>query len=115
MSLIIKGMEMPLNGYDCPLNSFGICCNLVTDGEHYECFDERPSWCPLVPLPEKHGRLIDAETLERVCKEIADCEWNKKAAPYSWEYAYNQFVDDEIFNAPTIVPAEGGTDNGENL
>lgn len=57
MSILIRGIEMPKNGYECPMNSFGIC-HVATDGDNCECYDIRPDWCPLVPLPEGHGRLI---------------------------------------------------------
>lgn len=53
--------------------------------------------CPLVPLPEKHGRLIDADAL------IADCVFPSK----QFEDAFRELLGD----APTIVPAEGGTED----
>ena len=61
MSVIIKGMEMPENcvmcsikawdedGYVCPFSGI-MCLNIGRQAD-----------CPLVELPEKHGRLIDAD------------------------------------------------------
>lgn len=89
--ILIRGMEMPNNVFDCPLNSFGIC-NLAQDETHCDCIgDSRPEWCPLVPLPEGHGRLIDANELE------LDLVRHNGAIGFEL-----------IGNAPTIVPAGGG-------
>lgn len=53
-------------------------------------FYSRPDWCPLRPLPEKHGRLIDADELVRLLGD-----WGRTTS--------NEFVN----NMPTIVEAEG--------
>ena len=65
MSILIKGMTMPKNCSDCPcFDDFGYyTCNL--DDEHRDVYNGRPEWCPLVELPEKHGRLIDGDELFR--------------------------------------------------
>ncbi len=34
-------------------------------GEMIDNTDDKPKWCPLVAVPTPHGRLIDAEKLER--------------------------------------------------
>ena len=60
MSILIKGMEMPHNCEECGLTShrpegLGLCHIL-----HKQCnYDTRPKDCPLVEVPEPHGRLID--------------------------------------------------------
>lgn len=46
-------------------------------------------------------RLIDADRLTKQCKEITAEEWNQQACPYSWAYAYENFIDD-IEEQPTI-------------
>ena len=51
----------------------------------------KPSWCPLVALPE-HGRLIDAWELE--------CEFISHDSEYSREQAF-----DAVKNAPTVLEA----------
>ena len=47
------------------------------------------------PLPEHHGRLIDADTLEE-CKEMMSTIMGE------WKYAVRM---DDIRNVPTIIPA----------
>ena len=89
--ILIRGMKMPKEGY-LPLNIYPdgrVSCNF-----DYDC-------ARAVPLPEGHGRLIDADALlnnNGVGTQIAG--WGKMVHETAIAYA------------PTIVPAEGGTDNG---
>ena len=100
MSVYIPNMEMPKNCYQCPsCDKENGKCQVLNDFIFYD----RPSWCPLVPLPEWHGRLIDAEAFV--------------------DYMQNRYDNNEITNGdwidfrlslkdqPTIVPAKGETDN----
>lgn len=63
MSVIVKGMNMPKACMYCPMFN-GMGCKAAM-----KMFDEltnvavRVKGCPLVTLPEKHGRLIDADSL----------------------------------------------------
>ena len=69
MSVLVKDIKMPKRCLDCPmydcynyyckLYSFGIPARYNGDGSI------RPEWCELVELPEKHGRLIDADFEEQ--------------------------------------------------
>lgn len=54
-------------------------------------------------------RLIDANLLVDVCKEIAKHEWNKRTSPVSWSDAYEGFIDD-VDGMPTVdaVPVVHG-------
>lgn len=66
MSVLVKGMEMPENCYDCPLEgSMGVC--LATDREdcRVESLD-RPEWCPLVPAVP----LEDYQSMERTVHKL---------------------------------------------
>jgi hypothetical protein len=55
---------------------------------------DKPEWCPLVPLPEGHGDLIDRdETMNTILGEPTDAHYP------SW---YAGIVND----MHTIVPAE---------
>jgi hypothetical protein len=99
--LIIRGVEMPNSCEKCPFN----------DHEEGFCFaawkfnksgwpefslnvgrqETRHHWCPIGQLPERHGRLIDADAiLEKLMKTS--------------RYFDLKF---DIDAAPTIIPAEG--------
>lgn len=72
MSVIVKGMEMPDNCNDCWF-SIDVCdvyCYVHKKPKKVngDAMNRRmrPDWCPLRPLPEKHGRLIDADAMKRV-------------------------------------------------
>ena len=98
MSLLIKGLNMPKNCLLCP------CC--VGEGigmgrQHYcqgiddePCVSEtyRPKNCPLIEVPTPHGRLIDADEIEKCVHEWYDVG----------EYVFA----DTIRNANTIIEAE---------
>lgn len=71
MAILIKGMEMPKS---CPCELVGVgydmYCSFVHGipamvREYDECCEKgtRPDWCPLIEVPEPHGRLIDADKL----------------------------------------------------
>jgi len=93
--ILIRGMKMPENEpLRIVLNPNG---QLFVD--HGVTFTEYEA----VELPE-HGDLIDRDALIKTCNEIIDEDWNAKAAPYSWSYAYESFVDD-IVAIPVIVSA----------
>ena len=91
MSILIKGMEMPITCEDCNLESF---CDLWVDarrmnnGNRAEC---RHSDCPLVEIP-LHGRLIDADALK------------PKFIHGRWDDTYISSLD--LSHALTIIEAE---------
>ena len=58
MSILIKGMDVPHDCLDCYVAQF---CKEYQDEEN-----ERPYGCPLVEIPEPHGRLIDADVFEEM-------------------------------------------------
>ena len=107
-SVIIKDMQIPSECRMCPLcryfYSTGItnCMLMQTPlAEDYKTirFEGRHKDCPLVELPEKHGRLIDADALirehfsheHRIALSEANKAWMRKI----------------INDAPTIVESEG--------
>lgn len=71
MSVLIKGIKMPKCCADCPCFYDFISCQALFDGTDdfsmsgFDEFKERLPNCPLVEVPTPHGRLIDAEKLER--------------------------------------------------
>ena len=110
MGIYIPNMEMPKSCEDCPLveeteNFFGDImsreCNLIYKGYTSEATKgRRRDDCPLVPLPEGHGRLID-ET-ELIAKLVCHCKDLRKLS--------TKTIGETIGLCATIVPAEGGTD-----
>lgn len=61
-------------------------------------------------------RPIDADELVKRTEEFK-CDWNEKTAPYSWNHAYDSFID-IIDEQPTVgdwisvkdrLPERGGT------
>lgn len=103
MDILVKGMEMPRFCADCPFwetrydpgyYNYEHCKAL---GKIFnECrrdispFEEKLDDCPLVEIPTPHGRLIDADALDK--------ELRRK-----WNYGDNGVT---IANAPTILEAE---------
>lgn len=53
----------------------------------------KPILGQIYQLPQ-HGKLIDVEALEMYIKKQINDEWNQKATPCSWSYAYEQFLSD---------------------
>ena len=65
MSVVIKGMEIPEDCFSCPLKEEGFC-NITK--AYAGLIYGRNSDCPLIELPEHHGRLIDADGM---CNDLA--------------------------------------------
>ena len=66
MSIVIKDMKMPESCYYCGLADTSLInCQAFSSYKLLEddCEERRPEWCHLVELPEKYGRLIDADEL----------------------------------------------------
>ena len=60
MSVIVKGMEIPDSCYHCKIaESCGHYIANYTDRRHPDC--------PLIALPEHHGRLVDVDAL---CEDL---------------------------------------------
>lgn len=106
MSVLIRGMEMPERCGVCPCfhaNS-PIYCQAVPAVMGKRIVSPyglpRPDWCPLVELPSKHGRLVDADlAMEKLAA-------NKKEA-YTKHDVWLKF---STYGAPTVLEAEGEDD-----
>ena len=73
---------------------------------------QRGENCPLLPLPEGHGRLIDADALDRAFTSL---RFNADGHLAHWDDRRNWClhgyeIERLIGEAPIIVPAEGWTD-----
>lgn len=95
MSVLVKGMTMPSNCdscefMDCEDVSFELLkyCRMI--GMYIDDPLVRPYDCPLVELPEHHGRLIDADEMKNLW---AGCSINGSISPL-------------LDARPTVVEAE---------
>ena len=109
MSVLIKGMKMPEKCGSCDLFHVEspMHCTVVkghkTVGAPYGM--TRPDWCPLIEIPEPHGRLIDASY--KVDMPFYDDEYE--------EYSVRTVTVEELLmmadnGLPTVIEAEGSED-----
>ena len=107
MSVIVKGMRMPEKCGLCDLfhAESPMHCTVVkghkTVGAPYGM--PRPEWCPLVELPEKHGRLIDADEL---FDKMRCSNWSVSFCHDGTFLNISEFAD-IIRNIETVIEAEG--------
>jgi hypothetical protein len=106
MSVLIKGIDMPIhasrNGDKdtiyraCVRVRSNGTAELIVNYQYDYCYDHGKGLksYPLVEIPTPHGRLIDADDLDCVIREIKPI---RKGA-----------VCEALFNAPTIIEAEEG-------
>lgn len=95
MSVIVKGMEMPKNCWECSLSDidddYGRCClysgiACLTIG--------RQDNCPLIEIPTPHGRLVDLD-------KMVDEYWDGS----SMRIGKTDIKDIEEYD--TVIEAEG--------
>ena len=106
MSILIKGMEMPKNCSDCPLNYDQMACKVTgtrwwSDTMVLMGFDsdkERLYDCPLVKIPTPHGKLIDADEL------------NIHDVSPAYGFCVMGVTEEDIELAETVIEAEGETE-----
>lgn len=102
MGVYIKGMRMPENCCECGIRGYD-----ANAEEEYcpfsliECLSiGRQDSCPLIALPDKHGRLGD---LDALIHELNNSHY--PGAPYV--DAGISIAIRKVCDAPTIVEAEG--------
>lgn len=104
MSIIVKGMKIPENCWECTgvelnvgVSVFGgmcpFCEKIRTD---HDMKTGRHPDCPLIALQDKHGRLVDADALFR---EMEKASWYNNADR-------DEVAEELVLNATTIVEAE---------
>ena len=114
MSILIKGMKMPKNCAECPLiyyydeRVWGHECELMTYDFDEKIKEGRIKNCPLIEIPDKHGRLIDANALRQTMYHEA---FETDSPMQKWDSGcwirYKMFENIEE-SAPTIIEAEEG-------
>ena len=105
MSMLIKGMEMPKNCLWCPLQYFGFC--QVTKTDVNSDLGRRADDCPLVELPDKHGRLVDADELWKKMSKYTDNMGAKMPFGDDDSMIHRDSACFMIESADTIIEAEG--------
>ena len=112
MSECVVRMETPENCGVCPcLDDYGDYprCRISNEqrGYNFQIHEKRMPGCPITqPLPEGHGRLVDADALKELMLErkqpLVGADNSKD------RYRYMQWLADfnAIKDAKTIVPAE---------
>lgn len=97
MNILIKGMEMPHDCAECPLDWNE--CEYINGFDTVDHSDKkRPDNCPLVEIPP-HGRLIDADEL------IArHGDWYTEQGT---EVGFIGTVKNLVDAQPTVIEAEG--------
>ena len=114
MSECIVRMEMPESCDECPMEYDGFMCAAIhkrfypkKDGRYLEPLidpaEQRLPDCPIIcAMPDKHGRLVDAD--EDVSNYIT--VWDCNCSEYGKQTV---MAVDDLNYLPTIVPAtEGG-------
>lgn len=103
--ILIRGVEMPKDG-----RKHTVLLQFLEDGkcrgivEYSKSYDDRSvKVFEVVPLPEGHGRLIDADALFEVMGQDTE-RWLIDDI----SYIETDDAISAIYKAPTIVPAEGG-------
>ena len=123
MSILIQGMDIPLRCINCPFETYYHGKNrcLANRGKtiEWEIGHDRGRDCPLLPLPEKHGRLIDADALMAKFERM-ETAFLEHGRPFSFSFkdggemcAEWWIVQDALSREPTIIEAEGGTENAD--
>ena len=121
MSILIRGMKMPTTCEECDfchwsnLHQTGICDRC---GDEPVCPDygtdykrTRARFCPLIKLPEKHGRLVDADALhvlfENQWHYLQCLNWDENPTAEMKQTGINWCINTLHDDAPTIIEAEG--------
>ena len=107
MSVVVLGVDYPGSCCDCDFCYDYIGCICTGDSFFQDSLAEsdfdaginRLPNCPLRPLPDHHGRLIDADVLELGMQELWEAN---EISNGDWLW-----FREELNNQETIVEAEG--------
>ena len=121
-------LEMPKNCPMCPFahyddmfNTFRGCDITrgkrwaVKNDKDYAKLSTRPDWCPLVEVPEPHGRLIDADALHKLFEDqwqyLQMLDWNENPTAEATQSGINWCINTMHDDAPTVISASGGKED----
>lgn len=101
MAVLIKGLDMPQSCSNCNWSRYSFpnaWCSMTHHKVDIEVArNGRPDGCPLIEVPEPHGRLGD---LDALFKEMESQGW--------YDNSDRDVAEDLVLAAPTIIPAEEG-------
>lgn len=125
MSILIKDMEIPKSCVDCRFCDNDAMCVIwgedlfdrvqaeVVDHIRYLPDDWKCDDCPLIPVP-KHGRLIDADALHKLFEAqwhyLQVLNWDENPTAEAKQTGINWCINTLHDEAPTIIPASGGSE-----
>lgn len=107
--IMIRGMEMPTQCGNCPISTNTRRCTILW--REFGDPSKRLKDCPLVPFPEGHGRLGDLDKLEDAFIRYYLSQERSNHLVFT-PVEIKQHFADMIEDYPTIVPAEGGGEDG---
>ena len=114
MSVLIKGMEMPTNCADCPLNYDQMACGVTGTGWwsdsmvllNFESDKERLQDCPLTEVHTPHGELVDRNGLMDTYADRLTAV-AERYSPDSSECGILSGAMKLLAIMPTVIEAEG--------
>lgn len=110
-SVLIKGMDMPQNCAECVFcNQLGlIACDRLRrflDRDTY--YKQREDDCPVLPLPENYGNLIDVDRFRADYNMAEDCAGCASYKNYSCDGGYDRYTKmdfcEMLDTAEIVVP-----------
>lgn len=117
MSILIKGLKKPKTCARFEDGEFTFCPFVNTDDDCIlqdkvtNTWEEMYQNCPLIELPEKHGRLIDADALhvlfENQWHYLQCLNWDENPKAEEKQTGINWCINTLHDDAKTIIEAEG--------
>ena len=110
MGLYIKNLKMSEHCMDCPfmVSRDNDDCILQSDeaNENFESWEQMKAGCPLIEVPEPHGRLGDLDALMLIIREYID-EYGEldENGFHSEKWCAMKEAEMVICEAPTVIPA----------
>ena len=116
MSVLIKDMQMPKSCGSCKLFGASHAIGLFSplgwcrvNGKEIFRLSEKADFCPIVEVPEPHGRLIDADALHKLFEDqwhyLQVLDWNENPTAEAKQSGINWCINTMHDDAPTIIPA----------
>lgn len=115
MGVYIKGMEMPQGCFYCICNKHldpdTDMCILTRDAfdSTFRVVEHRRDNCPLIEVPDPHGRLIDADALHKLFEDqwhyLQVLDWNENPTAEAMQSGINWCINTMHDDAPAVIPA----------